>query len=149
MTDIIDILNNGSDNKHHKSDNKDDQNKDTTEKSQGGRIPKEVKYVQERKEVLDKLLKILGINGTNKVFYVDDLEKDEAKQKKILDLVDDVKQYFSCGKWVYFAKKDISMPYASLSRSILKDTKTKVTTVSLKDNETQKTEKKGFKIHLN
>lgn len=151
MTDLNNILSGKSDYKHDKSNKKLDKNdnNDTVGKSVIGRIPKEVKYVKERKVVLDKLLNILGINDTNKVFFVDDLENDEAKQKQILDLVDDVKQYFSCGMWVYFAKKDISMPYTSLSRSILKHTKTKVTTVTLKDNETQKTEKRGFKIHLN
>lgn len=139
MTNIIDILNN-------KSDLKDiiiEKNK-----SLSGRIPKEIKYENERKEVLNKLLKILGINENNKIFYIEDLESNDKSKQDIINIVDDVKKYFSYGMWVYFAKKNISMPSTSLSRSVIKDMKIKITTVTLRDNETNKIEKRGFKIHI-
>jgi len=174
MTDLIDILNGKSDNKNNKSEGKNkpkdslNNNEDKSNKKEKkekkekpkkqedkepnkitiyGRIPKEIKFEEERKEVLCKLLNILGINDDNKVFYINDLEKDQIKQKMIIELLSDIRKYFSCGKWVYFRKKTI-MPYTSLCRSILKDMKVKVTTMAIRDNETNKTEKRGFKIHL-
>lgn len=144
MTDIIDILNNKkSDDKHIKFNNKDGQ-QNIPEKSLGGRIPKEVKYVKERKEVLDKLLKILGISETNKVFYVDDLEKDEIRQKQILDLVDDVKICFTCSGWPYFSKKNIQKQYLSLAKSILKNQNIKFNLRSVKDAKTQRNVRQEF-----
>lgn len=117
--DLTDILNNNKEPKKSGSNKKLENN--DNEKDKGGRIPKEIKYVKERQELLNKLLKILGISETNKVFYVDDLDKDDAKQKQILDLVEDVKQYFTYGKWVYFTKDNVPEPCLSLAKSILKD----------------------------
>lgn len=148
MTNIIDILNNGSDNKLVKKFNKKKSNSEKNklkqeEKSLEGRIPKTIKYANERKVVLNKLLKILDINETNIIFYVDDLKKNEDKQKQILDLVDDVKQYFVCGKWVYFAKKNVPESYLSLAKSILKDMNYNLSSFYPKDNNT-KTKRKAL-----
>ena len=43
-------------------------------KDLGGRPLKHVKYAKERKEVLDRLFQILGVNGDSKTFYFKDIE---------------------------------------------------------------------------
>ncbi|ARF08053.1 hypothetical protein Catovirus_1_103 [Catovirus CTV1] len=95
--------------------------KTESNKDRMGRVPKDIKYTKERKELVDKLLNILGITDTNKIFYVDELDGNEAKQKQILDLVHEVKQYFTYGGWVYFAKNNVPDPCLSLTKSILRD----------------------------
>jgi hypothetical protein len=84
-----------------------------------GRPDKDNIYVRQQHEILDKLLKILGITATNKIFYCEDL--DDNKKKQILDLSNDVKKYFKAGKWPVF-NKEISEKntYLSLTKSILK-----------------------------
>ncbi|ARF08462.1 hypothetical protein Catovirus_1_512 [Catovirus CTV1] len=134
-------------NNNKKNEDKDKENDKEINKEKG-RIPKEVKYVKERKEVLNRLLTILGINDKNKTFFIHDLENDEVKKGQMLELVNDVKTYFSCSMWVYFAKKNVPNWCTSLAKSILKDMKVKITSVSIRDNETNRVDKKGIKIHL-
>ncbi len=154
MTNIIDIMNNksngDSNDKSNRKSNKTtttaSNQKDDIEKDKGGRPKKELKFEKERKEVLDKLLKILNVNKENTIFYINDLQNDENKQKQILDLESDVKKYFSCGKWLYFAKKDIPNPYLSLLKSLLKDMKINTSMIYYKDTTNKVITKKGLKI---
>lgn len=118
------------------------------EKNMGGRTPKNEKYAQERKVVLNRLLNIININEKNNVFFIDELENDEGKKKQILELVDDIKQYFSYCSWVYFSKTDVPHPCTSLVKSILKDMNIKSNSVSIRDNATNRVDKKGHKILL-
>lgn len=61
-------------------------------------------YQKERHEVLTKLNQIVGINEANNIIYLYDIDNSLDKQKQISDLSDDVKKYFKCGTWAYFAK---------------------------------------------
>ncbi len=158
MTNIIDLLNNKSnsgsnDNSNGKLNRKlkkttatAPKKKDDVEKDKGGRPKKELKYEKERKEVLDKLLKILNINKENTIFYVNDLQNDENKQKQILNLEFNVKKYFSCGKWSYFSKENIPCPYLSLTKSILKDMNINMSMIYHKDSTNKINTKKGIHI---
>lgn len=107
---------------------------------------KQEMYDNERKKLLAELLDILKISENNKIFYVDDLDNSKILQKKILDLEMNVKKYFTCSSWPFFAKKNISKPYLSLLKSILKDMSVKFSLFSVKDSKTQKNIRQGFKI---
>lgn len=89
---------------------------------------KHFRYVNERNELTQKLLKILNIDENNKTFCSFMLDNDKEKQQKILDLEPDVKKYFSTAHWSYYHKnsKAAERPYLSLAKSILKDMKIKV-----------------------
>ncbi|ARF08029.1 hypothetical protein Catovirus_1_79 [Catovirus CTV1] len=142
------LINTMNNNNKDNNNNTELMNNSTKNEKNLGRPNKNEKYKNERKEVLDKLLKILDINENNKIFYVEDLENNAVKKEQIQNLIGDIKQYFSCSMWVYFAKKEVSWPLTSISRSILKSMNVKVTTVALRDNETNKIAKKGFKVHI-
>jgi hypothetical protein len=90
-------------------------------KNKGGRPNKNNTYKAEQKAVLDKLLNILGITETNKVFYIQDIEPDKNKIDQIIALESDVKKYYVCGKWTYF-NKTVPLPWLSLAKSIIKHT---------------------------
>lgn len=118
------------------------------EKNMGGRTPKNEKYSEERKKILNKLLNIMNIDEKNNIFFIDELENDEIKKKQILELICGIKQYFSYCSWVYFSKTDVPHPFTSLVKSILKDMNIKYNSVSIRDNATNRVDKKGHKIHL-
>lgn len=54
---------------------------------------KSILFVKERKEVCDKMLKILQLNDDN-AFILCKLEDDEDKQKQIMDLADDIRKFY-------------------------------------------------------
>ena len=92
-------------------------------------MPKSIiKYTTERQELLQKMLNILGITDDNKMFSLKKLDEDEAKQKQILDLVDDIKKYFVCSRWTFFnhIEREIKRNYLSLIKSVFRDMKVKM-----------------------
>jgi hypothetical protein len=92
-------------------------------------MPKKVdNYTEERKEILQKMLDILGITATNKMFSLKELDKNEQKQKAILELESEVKKYFICSSWNYFANKnrDFKRSYLSLIKSVMKNLNIKI-----------------------
>jgi len=83
---------------------------------------KNYRFVNERKEVTKKLLKILKIDQNNKTFNNLDLDTNEQAQKEILALIPDIELYFSVSTWTYFMNNNIiNKPYLSITRSLLKD----------------------------
>lgn len=101
----------------------------------------------DRKQVLNKLLEILNLKNSYDMVYLDELEKDLNKQKQILDLVDDVKKYFSYSNWEFFEnKKDIKHPYLSLAKSIVADMGLELRQVNAHDTITRKIVRKGYSI---
>jgi hypothetical protein len=95
-------------------------NKKTEIKNLGGRPKKSEKYKKEREEVLKKLKDILGITGTNNIFYMYDIDKNEDKQQAIMDLKDDVYAYFGHKENRIFYSKTLR-PYSSLLKIVLKE----------------------------
>lgn len=128
--------------------NSDDDVSGEEKKQNSGRLSKECQFKEERKKLLDTLLDILDINKTNTIFYIEDINNSEAKQQKILLLVEDIKKYFAYGNWVYFCKRNVTDPCVSLSKSILKDMDVKITTVTIRDNDTKTILKHGFRLHI-
>jgi hypothetical protein len=82
-------------------------------------------YVKERKQILDKMLEILEITDTNKMFYLCDLDENPDKQKAILDLKTEIPKFFSCSTWACYKNNEnapkIKREYIALVRSVLKD----------------------------
>lgn len=116
-------------------------------KNKGGRPSKVTKYAKERNDVLQKLFDILNIKEKNRLFFWDDVDKDTIKQQQIINLIDDVKKYFISWNWNYFNKnKNISKPYISLAKSIMKDMNVPLISIRLVDNKNGKTIKRGYII---
>lgn len=107
-----------------------------------GRPDKDI-YEKERKIILEKLLSILKISDTNKVFFCEDMSSEQKTD--ILNLIPDVKKYFKCGKWSMFTKEiDQEYKFFSLTKSILKAMNKKAKYINVKNNKTQIVEKKGL-----
>lgn len=113
-------------------------------KNRKGRPNKDMKYIEEQKQILNKMYNILGIDNKNKIIYFCDLD-DESKKKKILDLLPEVKKFFNCGSWAVF-KKNASNPHLSLIRSILKYMKIKTKRVHILEENIEKIQMSGIKI---
>ena len=81
-------------------------------------------YKKEREELLEKMLNILSINETNKIFHCYEIEQS-GKKEEIINLIDDIKRYFRASSWL--SLKDTSdnveknNRYISIIRSVLKD----------------------------
>ena len=87
-------------------------------------MPKTIdQFDNERKEILNKILKILEITDVNKMISLKKLDEDIDKQNKILELVPDIKKYFICSKWNFFInkKRESNRNHVSLLKSIMKD----------------------------
>jgi hypothetical protein len=134
-----------SDNESIKEDIiKKDDKIEVVKKNLGGRPKKSEKYKKERVEVLNKLNNILGVTETNKKFYMYDVDNDEAKQKAILDLKNDVEMYFTSKSYNVFVKSDeMQRNYLSLIKLIFKEMNIKLTHTIKTINRNDKSVKSG------
>ena len=101
-------------------------------------MPKKVDiYVEERKDVLNKLFQILGINENNNTFLLHDLDTNTNTQNKILDLEPEIKKYFICGTWSCFKNGIIKNKPLSIIKSVVKemDLQIMITTNVFKNDE--------------
>jgi len=98
------------------------------------------KYANERKEIIDKLFKIINVQSENGIrfFYIDDIT--EEKEKEILDLRNDIKRYFIVNGWISF-KNTVKLDkiHMSLIRNILKYEKINYTQSQKMTNGVKKT----------
>ena len=97
-------------------------------------MPKTInKFITERTDVLQKILNILEIAGTNKSFSLKKLDEDLPKQTSILNLESDIKKYFLCSRWTYFSNKnrEFKRSYLSLIKAIMKDMDVQMTSATL------------------
>jgi hypothetical protein len=104
-------------------------------------MPKTVeKFINERKEIVNKMLNILEISETKKVISSKELENDKNKQNKIIELETEIQKYFICSTWTCVAKNDVKRFYLSLIKYLMKDMNYNMISsrVSLKDNNTGK-----------
>ena len=81
-----------------------------------GRPVKEKHYAEERKEVILKMSKILGFEGTSGIVYINEIT--EKKQKKMFELIDDVKKYFGYARWSFFQKINDDNSWILLVKSL-------------------------------
>lgn len=94
-------------------------------------MPKQVeKYINERKEIVQKILDILEINEINNKFSLNKIDNDPIKKQQILDLEPEIKKYFICSRWTYFSNKnrEFKRTYLSLIKAIFKNMNVKLTT---------------------
>jgi hypothetical protein len=97
-------------------------------------MPKDItQFTNERKELLQKLLNILEINDKNKMFSLKELDENNDKKTKILELEQDIKKYFLCARWTYFSNKnrECKRNYLSLIKAIMKDMNVKMSASTL------------------
>ena len=84
------------------------------------RIKLSEKYNNEREEVCIKIINIVDLD-VNKSFLLCDLDNDIEKQQKILDLKEEIQQYFACSTISSFKPNfECKRPYLNIIRSILK-----------------------------
>ena len=84
-------------------------------------MPKKItlEYELKQKEILNKLLEILGITDDKKSFLLQDIDINNEKQQMIYDLEPDIKKYFVCGTWSCFRKVDQDRKWYNILKSIL------------------------------
>jgi hypothetical protein len=84
------------------------------------RIKLSEKYNNEREEVCSKIINIVDLD-VNKSFLLCDLDNDIEKQQKILDLKEEIQQYFACSTISSFKPNfECKRPYLNIIRGILK-----------------------------
>jgi hypothetical protein len=84
------------------------------------RIKLSEKYNNEREEICKRIISIVDLDE-NKSFLLCDLDNDIEKQQKILDLKEEIQQYFACSTISSFKPNfECKRPYLNIIRSILK-----------------------------
>ena len=79
-------------------------------------------YVNEQKEIIKKLFKILGIDNNKKTFC--GIEIDEHAQKEIINLIPDIKKYFKVSNWSCLKiEQQNEKIYLSIIKNLLKSMK--------------------------
>lgn len=81
---------------------------------------KSILYKKEQDEILDKLINILGLDDNNSTILYE-LDNDENKQKQILDLLPDIRKYYSLSNTKGIAYPEtLKRPWLSIIRVIIK-----------------------------
>ena len=94
---------------------------------------KQYVFINERKEILNKIMNIIKINNSNLTFYSHELDKNIEGQQEILNMIPDIEKYFKVSSWASFqSNKNVSRKYLSIVKSILKDMDIKFNTCQVK-----------------
>ncbi len=84
------------------------------------RIKLSEKYQNEREDICNRLISILKLDDNNS-FLLCDLDNDEEKQNKILEMKEEIQKYFACSTISSFKPNfECKRPYLNIVRSILK-----------------------------
>jgi hypothetical protein len=85
------------------------------------RKTKQNKYTLERKQIIERIFNILGVNNDKKYFYINELDDNIDKQNEILNLKNEIHTYFLTGNWKCFKTGiNIDRPYLSLIKHVFK-----------------------------
>ncbi len=76
-------------------------------------------FKKEQEDILNKINNIMGINESNNVLYLYDIENDSDKRQQVLALLDDIKKYFKASKWYYITSGELEN-YFLLVKTIYK-----------------------------
>jgi hypothetical protein len=77
-------------------------------------------YKKEQEEICDKIISILELDENNS-FILRNLDNDTKKQQEILDLIPDIRKYFSFSTIIGASEpKKTKRPYMSIIRQICK-----------------------------
>lgn len=83
-------------------------------------IHKSQLYQKEQKDIMNKIINILQLDEENSILLYD-LDNDESKKKKIMDLLPDIRKYFTYGCITGAVDPEkIKRPYLSIIRHITK-----------------------------
>jgi hypothetical protein len=84
------------------------------------RVKLSAKHPEQREQICKQIISILDLNESNE-FLLCDLDADIDKQQKILDLKEEIKQYFACSTISSFKPNfECKRPYLNIIRSILR-----------------------------
>jgi hypothetical protein len=101
---------------------------------------KNIKFKEERKNVLNTILEILNINDNNKIFYSHMLDEDENLQNQILALDQEIERVFKVSSWIAYKQKEtIERRYLALVKSIFKEMNVKYESASIRKKHKDKT----------
>jgi len=91
--------------------------------SKRNRPDKKTKYANERKELIEKLNKLIGIDETKNSVYLYEMENNSNLKPEIEKLLPDIKKYYKYGHWGYFCTETNKEGenYISLIRAIYND----------------------------
>ena len=77
-------------------------------------------YKTEQNDICDKIITILNLDNNNS-FILKDLDNDENKKKMILDLIPDIRKYFSFSSIIGVSEPEkAKRPYMSIIRQVCK-----------------------------
>lgn len=101
---------------------------------------KNIKFKEERKNVLNAILEILNINDNNKIFYSHMLDEDENLQNQILALDQEIERVFKVSSWIAYKQKEtIERRYLALVKSVFKEMNVKYESASIRKKHKDKT----------
>jgi hypothetical protein len=84
------------------------------------RIKLSEKYKTEREYICTRLISIIGLDDNNS-FLLCDLDENEEKQNKIMDMKEEIQKYFACSTISSFKPNfNCKRPYLNIIRSILR-----------------------------
>ena len=90
---------------------------------------KSERFLQERKEIINKLNSIIGINEKDNNVCLFDLENNYILKEYLLNNIEKIREYYKTGTWGYFSK-DLSKGMGneiSLLRAIYNNSNYKIT----------------------
>lgn len=93
-----------------------------------------------RKEIMNKIFKILDITENNDTFLLSKMDIDIDKQNEIYKLEDDIKKYYKTGKWGCFCKP-IKRKWLSMIKYICKEENKTIDSTSYTFNSNTETKK--------
>lgn len=83
------------------------------------KLTKDELFQDEQKQVLDKLMNVIGITKDDNLLYSELLEEKEM-QKKIDDIVPDIKKYFHTSTWSCFTSNKTKKKHLSIILAVLR-----------------------------
>jgi len=81
---------------------------------------KSILYKKEQDDLVDKIINILDLDNENSIILYN-LDNDENKQQQILDLIQDIRKYFSFSSIIGASEPTkTKRPYVSIIRQLTK-----------------------------
>jgi hypothetical protein len=109
-------------------------------------MPKKVdKYINEQREIANKILNIIGINENNKILSLVKLDENIEMQNSILNLEPEIKKYFLVSKLSFINNigREYKRRYLAIIKTIMRIMKIKMSssilTTKFEDTNTHET----------
>lgn len=101
------------------------------------------RFSKERDELEKKIINILQLDANNS-FTLDELDNNVEKQKKLTELIPDIKKYYSACDWSFIKRPDMKRAYLYIVKNTLTDTSYDFITssVQVKDGDNKKLTRK-------